>query len=62
VRASSSSKPRFSERERDDLLKVKGQRANVKGCCGSVAAGISDHVWSMEEIVGLLDAAEKKAA
>jgi hypothetical protein len=25
-------------------------------------AGIADHVWSIEEIVGLLDAAEKKAA
>jgi IS1 family transposase len=28
----------------------------------AVAAGIADHVWSIEEIVGLLDAAEKKAA
>jgi hypothetical protein len=28
----------------------------------AMAAGIADHVWSIEEIVGLLDAAEKKAA
>jgi IS1 family transposase len=28
----------------------------------AMAAGISDHVWSLEEIVGLLDAADKKAA
>jgi IS1 family transposase len=28
----------------------------------AMAAGISNHVWSIEEIVGLLDAAEKKAA
>lgn len=28
----------------------------------AMAAGVSDHVWSIEEIVGLLDAAEKKAA
>jgi hypothetical protein len=28
----------------------------------AMAAGISDHVWSIVEIVGLLDAAEKKAA
>jgi len=27
-----------------------------------LAAGSADHVWSIEEIVGLLDAAEKKAA
>lgn len=26
------------------------------------AAGLADHVWSLEEIVGLLDAKEKKAA
>ena len=26
-----------------------------------MAAGISDHVWSIEEIIGLLDAAEKKS-
>lgn len=26
----------------------------------AMEAGLSDHVWSMEEIVGLLDAAEKK--
>jgi IS1 family transposase len=28
----------------------------------AMAAGVSDHVWSIEEIVGLLDAADKKAA
>jgi hypothetical protein len=28
----------------------------------AMAAGISDRVWSIEEIVGPLDAAEKKAA
>lgn len=28
----------------------------------AMAAGIADHVWSIEEIVGLLDAADKKAA
>jgi IS1 family transposase len=28
----------------------------------AMAAGISDHVWSLEEIVGLLDTADKKAA
>jgi hypothetical protein len=27
----------------------------------TMAAGISDHVWSIEEIVGLLDAAEGKS-
>jgi len=27
-----------------------------------MAAGVSDHVWSLDEIVGLLDAAGKKAA
>jgi IS1 family transposase len=28
----------------------------------AMAAGLSDHVWALEEIVGLLDLAEKKAA
>jgi IS1 family transposase len=28
----------------------------------AMEAGLADHVWSLEEIVGLLDAAEKKAA
>ena len=28
----------------------------------AMEAGISDQVWSIEEIVGLLDAADKKAA
>jgi hypothetical protein len=28
----------------------------------AMAAGLSDHVWSIEEIVGLLDVADKKAA
>jgi len=28
----------------------------------AMAAGISNHVWSIEEMIGLLDAAEKKAA
>ena len=28
----------------------------------AMAAGVADHVWSLEELVGLLDAAEKKAA
>jgi hypothetical protein len=29
---------------------------------GQVSAGITSHIWSIVEIVGLLDAAEKKAA
>ena len=28
----------------------------------AMAAGLSDHVWSIEELVGLLDAAEERAA
>jgi hypothetical protein len=28
----------------------------------AMQAGIANHVWSLEEIVGLLDAADKKAA
>jgi hypothetical protein len=28
----------------------------------ATAAGVSDHVWSIEEIVGLLDAVETRAA
>jgi len=28
----------------------------------AMRAGLADHVWSVEEIIGLLDAAEKKAA
>ena len=28
----------------------------------AMEAGISDHVWSFGELVGLLDAAERKAA
>ena len=28
----------------------------------ATAAGVADHVWGLEEIVGLLDAADKKAA
>jgi hypothetical protein len=28
----------------------------------AMEAGLSDHVWSLEELAGLLDAAEKKAA
>lgn len=28
----------------------------------AMAAGVSDHVWSLEEVVGLLEAAESKAA
>ena len=28
----------------------------------AMAAGISDHVWSLEEIVGLLDAPDRRAA
>ena len=28
----------------------------------AMAAGVASHMWSLEEIVGLLDAADKKAA
>ena len=28
----------------------------------AIAAGLTDHVWSLEDRIGLLDAAEKKAA
>ena len=28
----------------------------------AMAAGVTNHVWRLEEIVGLLDAADKKAA
>ena len=28
----------------------------------AMACGLADHVWAMEEVIGLLDAAEKKAA
>jgi hypothetical protein len=28
----------------------------------AAASGLTDHVWSMDEVIGLLDAAEKKAA
>ncbi len=28
----------------------------------AMAAGVADHVWSLEEIVGLLAVADKKAA
>lgn len=28
----------------------------------AMAVGLADHVWSIEEVVGLLDIAEKKAA
>ena len=28
----------------------------------AMASGLSDHAWSMEELIGLLDQAEKKAA
>ena len=27
----------------------------------AMAAGVSDHVWGLEEIIGLLDAADKKS-
>ncbi len=28
----------------------------------AMASGVADHVWSLEEVVGLLDVADKKAA
>jgi hypothetical protein len=28
----------------------------------AVAAGVTQHVWSLEEVIGVLDAAVKKAA
>jgi hypothetical protein len=37
------------------------KQAALKGTPAMVA-GLADHVWTIEEIIGLLDAADKKAA
>jgi hypothetical protein len=32
------------------------------GTSPAIKAGIADHIWSIEEIIGLLEAREQKAA
>lgn len=39
-----------------------GRSQKALGGSPAMASGLADHVWSVEEIVGLLDVAEKKAA
>jgi hypothetical protein len=41
---------------RERLLPLVGPR-----CTPAMRAGVSDHVWSTEEIVGLLDFAETRS-
>jgi IS1 family transposase len=38
-----------------------GRKHTTLGTAPAVAAGVTDHIWSIEEIVGLLEATEPKA-
>jgi hypothetical protein len=39
-----------------------GRKHLTLGTTPAVKAGIADHIWSVEEIVGLLEQQEEKAA
>lgn len=47
---------------RGNIFKIRPHLNKTLRVTPAMAAGVSDHVWSLEEIVGLLDAAAKKAA
>jgi len=38
-----------------------GRKHRTLGTTPAVKAGITDHIWSVEEIVGILEASEPKA-
>jgi len=38
-----------------------GRKHQTLGTTPAVAAGIADHIWSVEEIIGLLEKSEPKA-